>query len=517
MSATIPPGEVAVIFHRLGPYHCARLNALARTCPARAIELFAETSVYAWDKVNDGVNFPRTTLLLGDARQSGASALQSRLWSELDCSRPAAAAVPGWSRGGALGALRWCAARKVPAVVMSDSTKHDERRVWWKEWIKRRVVRLCAAALVGGRSHADYMAELGMPRDRIFLGYDAVDNDYFSKGAEQSRKQKAESRNKYGLPENYFLVSARFIPEKNLPALLKAYAAYRSKAEMLKEWEGGKVGRCESGKGQGENAETLKAEMLKGDREGEQGSGKVGRCEGAKVEEVNAETLSQETKDHGPKTMDNRTIRLSDCPTTGEAETLKAEMLKREDKPPASSLQPRACTPWHLVLLGDGPLRAELCRLISDLGLQDSVLLPGFKQYPDLPAYYGLANAFILPSVSETWGLVVNEAMASGLPVLVSNRCGCAPDLVQEGVNGWTFDPCNTDQLADLMLRLSQAPKQRLEEMGAASRRIIQDWGVERFATGLKAAVDKALEVGPKRASVFDRLLLRLLMMRGGG
>ena len=159
-------------------------------------------------------------------------------------------------------------------------------------------------------------------------------------------------------------------------------------------------------------------------------------------------------------------------------------------------------------------MRADLCRLISDLGLQGCVHLPGFKQYPDLPAYYGLARALVLPSVSETWGLVVNEAMASGLPVLVSNRCGCAPDLVQEGVNGWTFDPGDTGQLAGLMLRLAETPRERLEAMGEASRRIVADWGVKRFAAGLKAAVDKALEVGPKRAGLLDRPLLRALMLR---
>src|SRR6185369_3826531 len=94
---------------------------------------------------------------------------------------------------------------------------------------------------------------------------------------------------------------------------------------------------------------------------------------------------------------------------------------------------------WKLVLLGDGP--TNLIRLIADLELQDSVLLPGFKQYEELPTYYGLANAFVHASTSEPWGLVINEAVASGLPVIVSNRCGCAPELVNG--NGFTFDPTN--------------------------------------------------------------------------
>src|SRR5262249_59830905 len=96
---------------------------------------------------------------------------------------------------------------------------------------------------------------------------------------------------------------------------------------------------------------------------------------------------------------------------------------------------------WKLVLLGEGEQRAKLEGLRDALGLRNDVSMPGFKQYDELPAYYGLASAFVHTSTTEQWGLVVNEAMAAGLPVLVSERCGCGPDLVREGVNGFTFDP----------------------------------------------------------------------------
>ena len=147
--------------------------------------------------------------------------------------------------------------------------------------------------------------------------------------------------------------------------------------------------------------------------------------------------------------------------------------------------------PWSLVLLGDGALRPALNSQLSTLNLHDHVQMPGFKQYPDLPAYYGLANAFIHASTTEQWGLVVNEAMASGLPVLVSNRCGCATDLVQDGVNGFTFDPYNIEEMAQLMLKLSTLNPSQLSTMCAASQRIISNLGPERFAQGLKAAVEK--------------------------
>jgi glycosyltransferase involved in cell wall biosynthesis len=167
----------------------------------------------------------------------------------------------------------------------------------------------------------------------------------------------------------------------------------------------------------------------------------------------------------------------------------------------------RPSAPFDLTLLGDGELRAELEKLRSKLGLEDCIQMPGFKQYEELPEYYSNAAAFIHASTTEQWGLVVNEAMASGLPVLLSNRCGCAPDLVKDGVNGWTFDPTNEEQLADLMLRISSDEDGRLK-MGERSREIIAEWGPDRFASGLKAAVDAALNAPRKKVGLLDRLIL---------
>jgi glycosyltransferase involved in cell wall biosynthesis len=170
--------------------------------------------------------------------------------------------------------------------------------------------------------------------------------------------------------------------------------------------------------------------------------------------------------------------------------------------------------PWSLKILGDGYLRSELEKEIFRLDLTNHVQLLGFIQYPELPYYYVGAGAFIHSSTTEQWGLVVNEAMASGLPVLVSNRCGCVPELVKEGVNGWTFDPTNVEQLANLMLRISSMSSDEREQMGLASSNIIADWGPDRFAHGLSAAVECALRVGPKPATFLDRILLKILSFR---
>ena len=144
---------------------------------------------------------------------------------------------------------------------------------------------------------------------------------------------------------------------------------------------------------------------------------------------------------------------------------------------------------WDLVLCGSGPLEPALQRRAKDL---QGVHFPGFQQIDHLPRYYGLAAVFILPSSHfEQWGLVVNEAMASGLPVLVSRACGCAPELVQEGVNGFTFDPSDREGLARLLLKMS-SPEADLKAMGEASQRIIADWSPEVFARNLFKAVKVA-------------------------
>ncbi|MCL4190855.1 MAG: glycosyltransferase family 4 protein [Thermoguttaceae bacterium] len=87
----------------------------------------------------------------------------------------------------------------------------------------------------------------------------------------------------------------------------------------------------------------------------------------------------------------------------------------------------------RLVIVGDGPLRGELEQTARDFGLEDSVLFPGFVQPPAMPEWYAAADLFVLPS-SETWGVVVIEALASGLPVVVSDEVGCHPDVVTEAV-----------------------------------------------------------------------------------
>jgi glycosyltransferase involved in cell wall biosynthesis len=169
---------------------------------------------------------------------------------------------------------------------------------------------------------------------------------------------------------------------------------------------------------------------------------------------------------------------------------------------------------WGLVLLGDGPLRAEVERRVARPDLAGGVILACFRQYGELPAWYGLADAFVHASTTEQWGLVVNEAMASGLPVIVSERCGCARDLVLNGVNGFTFDPCDTGVLAALMQRIAAMTDEQRRAMARAGQRIIAGWGPARFADGLMRAVQFALSRPQPQAAWFDRALVLALQRR---
>ncbi len=147
---------------------------------------------------------------------------------------------------------------------------------------------------------------------------------------------------------------------------------------------------------------------------------------------------------------------------------------------------------WGLVICGSGPLEARLRQEVLELGLSQ-VIFAGFQQIGELPVYYGLARCLIMHSLGDTWGLVVNEAMAAGLPVLVSRACGCAPDLVQEGVNGYTFDPYEVEAMAQLLGHMSSGTVD-LKAMGEASRRIIADWGLETYAQNLLQAVAAGMD-----------------------
>jgi len=141
----------------------------------------------------------------------------------------------------------------------------------------------------------------------------------------------------------------------------------------------------------------------------------------------------------------------------------------------------------HCVIVGSGELEAAVRGRIAD----DERLhwLP-FQNQRSMPAVYRVGDVFVMPSSrSETWGLALNEAMASGRPVIASHRVGAARDLVVEGVTGWMF---RSGDLADLARALSIAlslDPDQLRKMGAAARGHVQGWSTEAAARGIERSV----------------------------
>lgn len=383
--------RLVVLFDNFGPYHLARLRATRSRGQEEGVtvcglEAVGKSADYAWsigshdDRQGIFTMFPGNTPL-----KRGALRIGLRVWCTLNRINADFLAICGYQGAVPLMALLWAKMHGKIAVLMSESSYGDQTRSYWREWGKRQIVSCFDAALVGGRRQKEYAAFLGIPEKRIFLGYDAVDNEHFSHGAAVVRQKAKYYRQQCGLPQYYFLTVSRFIGKKNLPFLLEAYARYRRMA----------------------------------------------------------------VTHH-----------------------------------------------WDLVLCGSGPMEGALR---EQAGEMPGVHFPGFKQVSELPIYYGLASTFILPSSHyEQWGLVVNEAMACGLPVLVSRTCGCAPDLVQEGVNGFTFDPQDVDALARLLLRISSGPMD-LAAMGEASRHIISAYSPESFAANLLAAIKHSLAAQGRR------------------
>jgi glycosyltransferase involved in cell wall biosynthesis len=392
----------------------------------------------------------------------------------LDEVNPDAIALAGWGLIDARICLAWCRENGAKAIVMSETREADGQRVWWKEFLKSRIVRRFDAALVGGKSHRDYLVKLGMPAERIAFGYNVVDNAYFkaesgkrkaeielSRRASQSaaagdvgghqpsvieRRTSGVSSQLSAFPPPFFLASNRFIERKNLSRLIEAYAEY------LKRGQESEV-RGQSKQEQGTNNEEQSTKhqarpwdlCLLGD--GELKADLVAQCQ----------RLGLNVIESAPWEVEER----------AEGGNLRAEGGDQE-------AAIRAQAPSILQSSGFSPQVSALKFQPSGLSPQPSIYFPGFRQIEELPRFYAHAGCFIHPALEEPWGLVLNEAMACGLPILSGNNVGAAEELVDEGVNGWTFDAENVDEMARLMGKIS-AFNFPLSAFGTASARILEE------------------------------------------
>lgn len=144
---------------------------------------------------------------------------------------------------------------------------------------------------------------------------------------------------------------------------------------------------------------------------------------------------------------------------------------------------------WQWTLVGYGSQDRHLRQLASTS--RGKLSIESFKTYEELPLVYANADLYFQPSISEPWGLVVNEAMAAGLPQLISQKCGCAEDLVSPEV-GWVFDPTSEETIVT-GLQAAALGFDRWQTMGEAAAARIGEWGLERFSNGAVQAARIAL------------------------
>jgi glycosyltransferase involved in cell wall biosynthesis len=146
----------------------------------------------------------------------------------------------------------------------------------------------------------------------------------------------------------------------------------------------------------------------------------------------------------------------------------------------------------HALIVGTGELMGSARQYIAKRQLP--VTFAGFLNQTEIISAYAAADCLVLPSdYGETWGLVVNEAMACGLPAIVSDRVGCGPDLVENGITGYIFPFGNVEALAARLLEMASNIDNRLQ-MGRNAHKKIEEYSVEKAVEGTLQAIDYVME-----------------------
>lgn len=358
----------------MGPYHFARMRAFAEYggVDLHVVESTSQDD-HQWVRSNEEMGFSHVALSSAPLSQKTLAEVARDLQREVAKYRPDILVASGYTGGTPWKLLRRFKREGGTVILWSESTRLDRRRAWWREVVKSRLVRRFDGAFVAGQPQRRYLRELGMRDEQIGVVGGVIENQFFSEAAQRCRVSPEVNRKALHLPEDYFLYVGRFIPEKNLLSLLRAYKRYR---------------RC---------------------------------CDSPK--------------------------------------------------------------PWDLVLVGGGNEGPSLRQFVEREALE-GVHWAGIRQAEELGDYYALARCFVLPSTSEPWGLVVNEAMAASLPVVVSDRCGCVEDLVEDGVNGFVFN-CEEDRELTERLRRVSGGAVDLKAMGRRSYERVQDFSPRRYAERL--------------------------------
>lgn len=322
-------------------------------------------------------------------------------------------------------------------------------------------------------------------------------------------------RKAYGLPERYFLSLGRMVEKKNLSTLVEAYARFARASGERSKAETGNLNRsgAEIAEGKPELPETADG----GDPHTGGQAAAATKAEPRLCETGLSQYCKLNTEHCAPALVFVGSGELEGA-LREQARGLGLRVVDRTDAGPKTKRLKDEET--------KGPQRkADDCKLATDDSVESdrgAVYFYGFRQIEENPVFYALAEAFVLPSLKEEWGLVVNEAMACSLPVIVSRTAGCAEDLLpgseswqcsvgsvqsgeerktddcklstddalEERSNGFVFEPSSVDALCEALRRVADQKTKRLIDqetngitaMGQRSREIVARFSCEHFA-----------------------------------
>lgn len=381
--------KVLFFLHKIGPYHHARFNELAKSFQITVVEILSASKEYDWENIKNIIDYKVIKI---SAHLKGKELKGKKLINTIDSiiqrQQPDAVITMGWNNRSYSAAVLIAKKLGLITCTLSDSTYISKRRYFFIEYLKKKLISCYDAYLVAGKRSENYLKKLDI-NNGIFSPMDVVDNNHF--------KENIVNKALNSLPPKYVLCVSRLIKEKNLNTLIDAFEAF--------------------------------------------------------------------IKHH-----------------------------------PHNDLK--------LVIVGSGYLENQLRVQIKQLQLESVIVLHPFVQYSELTLFYKNALALILPSLSEQWGLVVNEAMASGLPVLVSKCCGCVDDLVYDGINGWIIEPTQQGIINGLEKLMLQSESERIK-MGQASQKIIDNYDLKDFRIATLSMLDYAHDHF-KKLKLIQQLMLFL-------
>lgn len=367
---------LAFVWSQFAPYHADRCAAVAAALGESyrivGIEIARRSSVYPWPPASRCVAYEHVTLFPDHTLEEIPRPARLRaLLRALRRTRTDIAFLCNYERPETLALACLLRLGGKHPHVMFDSKFDDKPRDFSRERWKRRFLAPYRGALASGARTRSYLTFLGVPAERIALGYDTVS---IARVHAEAGAPPAPGGAPY--EARHFTVVARFVAKKNLTAAIRAYARYR-------------------------------------------------------------------------------------------------ELARANGK-----------TPRPLVLCGDGPERGALEEEVACRDLADVRFL-GFLHAPEVARTLAASLALLLPSVEEQWGLVANEALAMGVPVLASTRAGAVDGLVRAGVNGFLFAPDETEGMAAVMAQIAaeEAMWRRLAVNAAATA---ENGDVARFVDGVR-------------------------------